>query len=503
MPKGKAVASLSGLIDTDMEDDTLNANAFPTPESNQENPAPAKKKAGRGKATAKRFTKAKTSLRRVSGEPIVPQKAVTKRKATNPRAPLKEQTNSQQAEDTEEVDEFDGQQKNDVLAAEESIEPEQPVKRRGRAKKAPMQAKKVPVQQAVTTEKDGEFEYTPTVNRQDKGIRPGVSAETQLPSKRKASVEPQQHDKVIPETQVPMNVDGSEPLEDEEDDEAIPQSVFRKNDNARASIRQQQHTLARKQVASLSDTDRGANDPATRRKVGDLTKKLESLETKYRNLREVGIKEAEANFEKLKSHSEAKAKGESDRSLYICRVNRSSAAKDLIDSLRNELATQKALTQDSRSLQNQIASRDADLTKTQALADQLSSSLAEAQNENKALQAKLASSRSASTAVESLGSKTPGSVIRGKAPAARTIMVGSAEAAQAAQVAQLKEDLYSDLTGLIVRGVERKEESDVYDCIQTGRNGGKLISMTFYGSSWFLTHPTFSATFQAWNSKGQ
>ena len=63
--------------------------------------------------------------------------------------------------------------------------------------------------------------------------------------------------------------------------------------------------------------------------------------------------------------------------------------------------------------------------------------------------------------------------MRGKTPAQRTIMVGSAEAAQAAQVALLKEDLYSDLTGLILRGVERTEESDIYDCIQTGRNGSK------------------------------
>lgn len=62
----------------------------------------------------------------------------------------------------------------------------------------------------------------------------------------------------------------------------------------------------------------------------------------------------------------------------------------------------------------------------------------------------------------------------------RTIMVGSAEAAQAAQIALLKEDLYSDLTGLILRGVERGDESDVYDCIQTGRNGSKYIS--FYES---------------------
>lgn len=152
------------------------------------------------------------------------------------------------------------------------------------------------------------------------------------------------------------------------------------------------------------------------------------------------------------------------------------AAEDLIVSLRKELALQKALSQDSRSLQTQITARDADLTKTQALADQLSTSLSEAQNENKALQAKLANSRSASSTVESLNARTPGSAMRGKTPAARTVMVGSAEAAQAAQVAQLKEDLYSDLTGLILRGVERGDESDVYDCLQTGPNGSKSLS---------------------------
>ncbi len=134
---------------------------------------------------------------------------------------------------------------------------------------------------------------------------------------------------------------------------------------------------------------------------------------------------------------------------------------------------QNELSQDSRSLQKQITSRDADLSKTQVLADQLSTSLSEAQNENKALQAKLANSRNAS-AVESLNARTPGSGMGGKTPAARTMMVGSAEAAQAAQVALLKEDLYSDLTGLILRGVERGSESDVYDCLQTGPNGSKF-----------------------------
>ena len=37
----------------------------------------------------------------------------------------------------------------------------------------------------------------------------------------------------------------------------------------------------------------------------------------------------------------------------------------------------------------------------------------------------------------------------------------------------MKENLYSDLTGLIIRNVKRKEGEDEFDCIQTGRNGSK------------------------------
>lgn len=40
-------------------------------------------------------------------------------------------------------------------------------------------------------------------------------------------------------------------------------------------------------------------------------------------------------------------------------------------------------------------------------------------------------------------------------------------------IENLKEDLYSDLTGLMIRNVKRLDDEDVYDCIQTGRNGSK------------------------------
>lgn len=141
--------------------------------------------------------------------------------------------------------------------------------------------------------------------------------------------------------------------------------------------------------------------------------------------------------------------------------------------MKTDLAAQNAVAQEAQLLTKQIATKDADLTNANAKADLLTTSLTEAQNEIKALQAKLANVRNAPVAVESVhAGKTPGSAVKGKAPV-RTVMVGSAEAAQAAQLAQLKEDLYSDLTGLIMRGVEKGEEADIYDCIQTGRNGSK------------------------------
>lgn len=158
------------------------------------------------------------------------------------------------------------------------------------------------------------------------------------------------------------------------------------------------------------------------------------------------------------------------------------AANDLIASLRKDLAAQEALVQESKLVSKQLATKDNDLTMANSKLALLDTSLTEAQNENKALQAKLANVR-ASSVVESVNAgKTPGSAIKGK-PQARMMMVGSAEAAQAAQVAQLKEDLYSDLTGLIVRGVEKGEADNVYDCIQTGRNGSKCHVPTLWSGN--------------------
>lgn len=138
---------------------------------------------------------------------------------------------------------------------------------------------------------------------------------------------------------------------------------------------------------------------------------------------------------------------------------------------------QTTLAKESRTLQKQLQDRDDEVAELEAKIKQLSSSLTSAQNEMKALQAKLAASRTAATNVESVTSKGSGSAAKSNSGASRTIMVGSAEAAHAAQIAQLKEDLYGDLTGLIIRDARKGERDHFYDCIQTGMNGSKFCPL--------------------------
>ncbi len=308
MPKAKPVASLSGLIDTNMEDDTLNmeADAFPTPDSNQEN-GQAKRK-GRGKATTKRFTKPRV---RRSGEGIAMKTATPKPRAGMKRAPLKGQKNTQQEEETEEVDEFEAQSNEDT-AMDELVEPNLAEKRKAPQKKAGRPRKKAAVQQVNPVQKDGEFEFTPTAVRQTKGNKnvPTALALKANASKPQQSAEPEQEERVIPETQIPMETEPSVAPEADQDDEgAIPQSRLRRTINARNDRSQRQPLVARRLGDSGSDTERAGNDPAIRRKLGEMTKKLASLELKYNNLKEVGTFQAKAKFQELEASTQARAKG--------------------------------------------------------------------------------------------------------------------------------------------------------------------------------------------------
>lgn len=97
----------------------------------------------------------------------------------------------------------------------------------------------------------------------------------------------------------------------------------------------------------------------------------------------------------------------------------------------------------------------------QAKVDDLDGSLSTARAEIKTLTNKLAAARNSE-----VNSQVPGSALKKNAAGSR-----NGPSAEVMQAAQAKEDLYGDLTGLIVRGMKQEDEEDVFDCIQTGRNG--------------------------------
>ena len=315
MPKSKAISSLSGMIDSDM-DDPSDVQMMPTPDSNQENTEPTKKAPGRPKVTTTKTRKTKAPSRRLSGGPK--PKPATKKKESAKRAALKEQTNGEHVSDIEEVDDFVDDLQGSVAHQEaKSLQEASDVqvenkKKPGRKPKAITKQKpavgKDLADPVKIVENDGEFEYTPTAARQNKLASKASVATKTVFTKSQPEDLMDEDEKTIPQTQpAPVDTDDFDlPQEDEE--EPIPQSVYRQVRNARSSSKQPQPNAVLRRAGSASDTERGGNDPATRRRLGEMTKKFENLDMKYRNLREVGVKEAEANFEKLKKQSEERAK---------------------------------------------------------------------------------------------------------------------------------------------------------------------------------------------------
>ncbi|KAF5969972.1 chromosome segregation pcs1 [Fusarium coicis] len=199
----------------------------------------------------------------------------------------------------------------------------------------------------------------------------------------------------------------------------------------------------------------GTSDVALRRRLGELTKKYEALEMRHRDLREVGVREAERNFDRLKKQAE----------------ERTAAATQLISELKAELAAQSALAKEGEELRKQLEASEVRAENLEGNIETLNNSLSEAEAEIKTLSTKLAAVRSGNA-----NPRVPGSAIKASGPANRTAQAEAAHAAQA--VAQAKENLYADMTGLIMRGVKQEEIGDTFDCIQTGRNGTLHFKLT-------------------------
>ncbi|OBT41100.1 hypothetical protein VE00_09338 [Pseudogymnoascus sp. WSF 3629] len=489
---------LTGLIDSDSDDAQFEEQStIMSPALGNENavPAPAKKARGRPKGSVSKVVKA----------PKSPAK-----KAKRPA--LKDRTNAPPAGSDSE-DEMAGQPQEDTMTIDEEMpsmseldasamniqETVKPV----RATKAP--AKKAPVRMTkaakVAAAKAEEVESTP---------KPVLKKKAN-PRKRQREEEEE-----IPETQV-----SPEDLEDEDVDMPTPMPVVYQNKMARTATNARKPTLGRAKATNVEESEAPEPAPAPAQPKNqpknetDLRKQLESLDMKYRNLREVGIIEAERTFEKHRRQTEesrkiadgliATLKAELAAQTTQMKELRSlrkkaNAQEDKISDLQEKLsqattehkaeaATQSAQAKETRELKRKVEEQEDEISDLQRKLARVNKSrseehgeelsrlerkltvaneaLSDAQNENKSLSAKLTAAKAAAASAER-NARAPGSA---KKSAAAIRMMGGAEAVAAAQAAQLKEDLYRDLTGLIIRSVKHDEEEDVFDCIQTGRNG--------------------------------
>ena len=140
----------------------------------------------------------------------------------------------------------------------------------------------------------------------------------------------------------------------------------------------------------------------------------------------------------------------------------------MIASLKEDLVASSSTTKESRELRKKVHTQTAEISALQAQVAQLTASVAQTQSENKTLVAKLAANRTA--AAESANTKAPGTAVKPN---------GGVRGMGGDAAAQLKENLYSDLTGLLIRSVKHEAGDDIFDCIQTGRNGSKSPKYCF------------------------
>jgi hypothetical protein len=430
--------------ESESEDDLAAAAAISSVEN---------RRAAQNTLTATKFGKA---MRRNSTT-----KAPTKRKAPaakQSRQALKDRTNGAEGTDNEDQD-----------GAE--MEHEDPKPKAKRARITAATKKKAPTRAAAAGAEDVE----------DAAELAPVAKKTRGAKKRAPSPEPP---RVIPETQQDpeqMMEDVSHTIEEPEEPEELksePAPVARQPNghssrqrstsvqplqpraSARSVSAQPGRPAPRERSGSVSGTERErrGGDPELRRKLNEMTRKHENLSLKYENLQEVGEKSAKANFDKLKRATDEKAK----------------TAADLIASLKKELADARKATKvdttESTALQKQVNTLTASNEKLALENKELKtksqtaqSDVKAAQNEVKSMEAKLAAARAEVTAQEA---KAKG------AAAARSVPLNTSEAQKEAK---MKENLYSDLTGLIIRNVKRKEGEDEFDCLQTGRNGSGYI----------------------------
>ncbi|KAJ9214256.1 hypothetical protein DTO166G4_4101 [Paecilomyces variotii] len=444
-PKRKAV-QLSGLVDTDDEDDVMQMDAIEGAirSDSEAEERPVKKHRGRPRSSGQGAPETKKAA-------VNPRAAAVRGRPRVNKAPPEPQPEDpiESEIETGNDDSLEMDPRRDVSNDElDSPKNVAPGKKTGRPAGTRGRKKAVPEKQVS---KDGEFEYTPKNSKALKATdRAGHGAKRTAGTRQRPETD---ENEVAMESQAP-EIDETTLSPENSILQSRQFSPSKFHNAGKTGQRALQKSQSRWNAGRMAEAEKIVGDPELKRRLSDMTKRYESLESRFRTLRDIGIVEANENMEKLKKQCETTTE----------------ASSKLVASLKEELAAQKAISQQTRTIQKKLKDREMQVGDLEARVDELTSELSSAHNEIKMLQTKLTAARNTVANVESITSKAPGSAVK-NTPANRSMMAANAEAVQAAQIAQLKEDLYSDLTGLIIRDVKKRETDDMYDCIQTGANG--------------------------------
>jgi hypothetical protein len=301
MPKRKATSQISGLMSSD-DEDLIQMHK----ETDIHEEPPAKKRRGRPRTSNENVTETKSTkpTTRAKKQHVAADKTEnsTGKKPARRGRPKGSSRVSQDAETpaTAETEEMEPE------AAAPDQENEDPRALKD-TKKPPTKATKAKAATVATRgrgrgkqlQTDGEFEFTPSGTRH-----------TSAPETREEATEPSPlsrgtlRGRKVPEVEeTQQNTESAADLIEESGPPEPPRlSMSPAKNRSRISMLRNPQESPRKRKLGV-DSEQGG-DPELRRRLGELTKKNDALEIKYRNLREIGIVEANANMEKLRKQTE-------------------------------------------------------------------------------------------------------------------------------------------------------------------------------------------------------
>jgi hypothetical protein len=350
MLKRKAQASfLSGLMeytDSDLEDYANDDRPQDSPDSAIENKPPARKRVATNvRVPASQPVKSKASGRRISGGSAVAGKTNSKKGNARSRAILRENANNMEGSAAEQDDTSGGEQdETGILVEEEFGSPDQhykqsrtkqrsnvkptkqsedlrPTQRIAQKQSSRTRAAVEPIDEEA--EEETMMPYVPTSAMKAQSM--SRMTVTSSATKRQGARPRDQpaHTELQPVRSQRRHVYAEPAVEERETTPSIFEDpntgiLYSANPISNTMTRRQAPAV-RRRAGSASDTERIGGDITLRRRLGEMTKKYESLDARYRDLREIGIKEAEANMDRLKQSMEHQSSGKSyEREAKIC-----------------------------------------------------------------------------------------------------------------------------------------------------------------------------------------